>query len=567
MKISTLFRKISLLFEDAVLRQFVMGLFVRKWSAHSIRRQQLPPYLSNVFFQTKEPTIDQFKEFQRTQNLQSLQPLKLVLPGETIELNLNNIDDLLVRPFEDLETTLALHRFSWITALTDAKSAAWVNLIWRKWCEKFGNIDDQWAWHPYTTAERSINIINFSKRFGLPGEKDKTQAVLKKSGDEIFHRLEYFGEHNTGNHLMNNGRGLFLLGLELGIEQWADIGGKILIEEANRNISPSGILREGSSHYHLLVTHWYIECWLTALKNKRSETNRLKIIVSQLMQVAHDLHLPGGFPLIGDISPDSPPSFLINVMDDSLSERLNLLSNEDRLRVRSLITESADKSSTSLADGYWQRADFFDWSGLWHNSVNGWQTIPGHSHRDTGSFEIHWQDQPLFRDLGRRSYTPAGNQDIQAATHNSLLIDNLEPDVIDKPYYPDKFRNKIIGQTNTLKKLQNSVVLDHGAFSRLPKIDGWRRSWDFSEDQLVINDQIEGIGHHHCDRYLHTTLPVEKTPGGVKIGSFQIFCEGELEISPSSYWFSYGHGRPATSLKFSNNIELPWQSEIIVRKI
>ena len=52
---------------------------------------------------------------------------------------------------------------------------------------------------------------------GLPGPADDTLRVLAEHGRSILGSLEYFGEDATGNHLSNNGRGLYLLGLTLGI--------------------------------------------------------------------------------------------------------------------------------------------------------------------------------------------------------------------------------------------------------------------------------------------------------------------------------------------------------------
>ena len=72
-----------------------------------------------------------------------------------------------------------------------------------------------------------INILQFSGRFGIPEPKDQTINLLLQHGRKIYQNLEYYGEVHTGNHLANNGRGLYLGGLMLGITSWVDIGGKI----------------------------------------------------------------------------------------------------------------------------------------------------------------------------------------------------------------------------------------------------------------------------------------------------------------------------------------------------
>ena len=64
-------------------------------------------------------------------------------------------------------------------------------------------------------------------------------------------------------------RGLYRLGLDLGLDACADLGGLILVEEAGRIFLPSGVLREGSSHYHLLAARNYADAWLAARAHDR----------------------------------------------------------------------------------------------------------------------------------------------------------------------------------------------------------------------------------------------------------------------------------------------------------
>ena len=115
----------------------------------------------------------------------------------------------------------------------------------RSWVRRFGDDRDGWAWHPYTVAERLVNLIGFAQSSWFAGEQSETLTFLSHHGAAILSHLEYFGENNTGNHLANNGRGLFLGGLELGLDQWADVGGRILIEEGRRIFTSNGLLRGG----------------------------------------------------------------------------------------------------------------------------------------------------------------------------------------------------------------------------------------------------------------------------------------------------------------------------------
>ena len=93
----------------------------------------------------------------------------------------------------------------------------------------------------------------------------------------------------------------------LGLEWAAECGARILEEEAKRIFSSSGVLREGSSHYHLLIARNYADAWLAARRHGRPEAAVLRDITSRAPAVVPWLILPGGMPLIGDVSPDCPP--------------------------------------------------------------------------------------------------------------------------------------------------------------------------------------------------------------------------------------------------------------------
>ena len=134
---------------------------------------------------------------------------------------------------------------------------------------------------------------------------------MYQHGEYILNRLEYYGDGQTGNHLINNGRGLFLSGLFLDHEEWIEVGAEILVKEAQRAFGPSGILREGSSHYHLLVTKWFLECWLEALSRDRQEASLLEKTSSSALAAAKLLQLSGN-SLIG-MFPDCSPKSLFGL--------------------------------------------------------------------------------------------------------------------------------------------------------------------------------------------------------------------------------------------------------------
>ena len=249
----------------------------------------------------------------RSESVQRFSPVdgtvKIDLPGLTIDVSSDNPGALFDRDYPDLETLLAAHRFAWVPLAGPGVDIGWINTIWEAWIGRYNTDRNGWPWHAYTAAERAINIIDFADRFGLPGNREDTVQSLAGHAESIRNNLEYFGEHYTSNHLSNNGRGLLRIGVALGIEEYAEDGAKIMIAEAGRIFGRSGLLNEGSSHYHLLVTRNYIDAWLAADKAGIEHAPVLKDIAERAVAAVSGLCLPGGMPLIGDISPDAPPAY------------------------------------------------------------------------------------------------------------------------------------------------------------------------------------------------------------------------------------------------------------------
>ena len=360
--------------------------------------------------------------------------LSVRLPGATLEIEPGDEAALVARRFDDPETQLGLHRFAWVPLLKSGDDPRWVGAVWRQWCKRFATPDESWAWHPYTAAERAINLLTFARRNGLPGPAEDTLAVLAAHAPVIAARLEYFGEHHTSNHLFNNGRGLYLLGLALGLSQAAATGAALLLAEAERIFRPGGVLREGSSHYHLLLTRSLASVWLAA--QGRPEAAAFEAVLRRAVAVLPHFVLPGRFPLVGDVSPDCPPEHLFCLLPggDRRSGWLDLLTPDDRARLCAVLDRTA---VTPLAGNGWLRAGFGDWTGLWHADPEGWSPMPGHGHQDCGGFELHFEQEPVFIDPGRGSYALAGEAEetVTARAHNGLSVDDADPYPANKPYY------------------------------------------------------------------------------------------------------------------------------------
>jgi hypothetical protein len=491
-------------------------------------------------------------------------PLTLVLPGESITLTPENADTLFQRDYADTETLLAVHRFAWLPVSGHLVDSGWVDRLWRSWVTHHGNPDDSWAWHPYTAAERAINILDFARKFGFPGESQETRSVLAAHVNSIIGKLEYYGPHNTSNHLSNNGRGLYLIGLALGIERAVEIGARILLQEAERLFTPSGMLREGSSHYHLLLTRNYASAWLAAQRHGRPEANALEAITARALLAAQGLGLPGGLPLIGDISPDCPPDFLNCLLPDGdiASGWGGLLSDDERERLSDLKATSDEIPLEQLASDGWQFFPAGPWSSLWHVPREGWSPMPGHGHQDMGSFELHHGPTPIFIDPGRGAYGDEGDAAyfVSAKAHNGVIIDGADPYPPNKPYYSAEFRKAVAGCPR-VKREHDGIVVSYGGFERLRGVGDMERHTVFSDREITITDQVSGTGSHRVTRRLHTSLPVRLDGDSALIdgpdGFIRLTADGPIKIEKTKRWTAYGVSGPAAAIDITVTTILP----------
>ncbi len=538
--IKGLIRKFKQLQADPVLRAWLTGRAFGKWPSAPDFVPHQPPYLIKQLPLPSEAPSD-------SDDVKTCEA-NIALPGETITLTPDNAAALFDRTFSDIETELGAHRFAWLNAPVSAMNTDWISALWTTWVSKFGNDHTGWPWHPYTATERAINIINFAAHHGWPGDADQTRALLAVHALVIAGQLEYFGEHDTSNHLANNGRGLFIIGVTLGLPRATQMGLDILIHEAARIFTPSGILREGSSHYHALYARRYTECATLAHDHNIDGADALSKIATCSMNVLSRLCLPGGLPLIGDISPDISPNDLQAMIET---------------------TPATDALNT---DG-WLRVDQHDWHGLWHSAPDGWSQMPGHGHQDVGSFELHWKAERVIVDPGRGAYGEDGDAALyrSSGVHNGLTINGQDPYPPNKPYYTPAFRESVCGPAPSLSTTETGAQLQFDGYQRLGNIGTTTRQWAFDETTATIKDFIVGKGRANIRRQLVTPLAATITDDGVVLTgsdtSFRIHGAGHPTLQPITIWKAYGQGQPGTAIVFDDDAALPWRGDLMIEVI
>jgi len=577
--IGALVRKSRQVIKDPVLRKWLIGRMLGENPPTPAFQAHRPPYLAPSSGARPAPSSSHNRNDQRQSDPPITLPLlTLPLAGMDLPIEPTTVSGLFRKSFTDTETLLSLQRFAWLPLLEYKIDPAWVEALWAAWVAAHGTPDDGWAWHPYTAAERAINILDYGRTNGLPGDRGETAAILGRHAHVIADGLEYGGEHNTSNHLANNGRGLYRLGLALDSAMdlnWAaDMGRDILLNEAERVFLASGVLREGSSHYHLLYTQRYIDVYLAARAQGRPEANDFRAIAERALGVLPHLLMPGGFPLIGDISPDSPPSYLSGLLaHDAVGWAASL--GEDDLAHVGEMKESAQRSATDTLQGDgWLRHDHGPWSALWYVSPQGWPPMPGHAHQDCGSFELHFGTTRVIVDPGRGSYenNAGAAAYCSAEAHNLLTIDSAAPYPDNRPYYDDRFRTRTCSEAPRTEVTPGAVTLHMDGFSRLKSTGTVTRRWRFEDNRVVIADQVAGNHRARLDRHLHVCHPLSRDGAAVVVEAdgrrFKIAgSDTAPTITPTEIWRQYGKSHPGSRLSFTDTAGLPWSGELSIEAL
>ncbi len=552
-------RKFMHLVTDPTLRHWVLKIAFRQTRALQIDRSTIPDYAKGL---PATPNIPIVKFLPAPSGLPE-KPLNIRLPGLKLTILPHDVRGVFDLQVGDLETWLGLQRFAWLPTLTSEPDSRWVTLLYNEWLRAFGDKKKTWAWHPYTVAERAINLIDAAQALGVPSNPHDFTTEMHNHGRAIQARMEYFGPHYTGNHLANNGRGLYRIGIATGDGAMVAQGLKILLSEAKRLFPYGGMLREGSTHYQFIVARWYLDAWQTAKRLNRSETEAFATIAKDSITATRHLTLPGGLPLIGDISPDIAP----NLISGKSGFGGSWLARQDDSTLQ-LVHSALRKKPKDIDQSGWHRMNCGNWSALWFVSPEGWPPIPGHGHQDLGSAEIHWKDLALFIDPGRGWYgdSKKAQEDVLGRSHGLLTIDQLSPYPVNRPYYDNAFRKTIIGEPPAwYKTSMQSAVLQHSGFTRLSGVGVHKRTWIFDKSTMTIADSLDGHSCRLVSRRLITPYPTRKEGDDIIIcapGTKFSLTGAQFSVHAVERWTAYGEKTNAWAVDTSVKTTLPFNGSI-----
>lgn len=495
--------------------------------------------------------------------------------------------------FADIEETVALHRWGWLlrgltddaTRITRQEGLALMR-SWIRTCAPRG----LFAVDAYTTAERIANGGLFLLLTGGDVPAD-VAAAFRDMARQVAGHLEYYPSGFTGNHALNNARGLLFAGLLADQPAAVDLAAAIIRERLPRLETADGFMREGSSHYHFLFTRWVLEMHWLARRLGHPELEALisphaKRLVSRCWFFL--VRGPGAgtwtIPLIGDVSPDCPPEWLLSLPWASLAcavFRPEELPPPPRARGWGDLfgLEAGAQSSPAT------RTECFPASGLGRIDHEGWtlfaraETISGsleatHRHHDTASFVLYREGVPILVDPGRLDYTaePTGRYGRTAAAHNTVMVSGLGPSADGPTWLAGDYAGVRAGIRCKHDGSDAVVTIEHDGFRRLAGgAVRHVRVIRLNAARVTIDDHLAGSGERPIAMRFHFApgLELELAGGGTwRVGAPELSFVADERLKAQSvvrtdaragglYFPRYGEEVPTSTLESSGTVRLP----------
>ena len=419
--------------------------------------------------------------------------------------------------FDDSEVTISLHRWGWLLlGLTSGDGELTRDLglcLMRSWIKHCGS-NKEYSRDAYSVSERIVNGTIFLLHTGDKSIPLDLQDAFYNMGIEIAEHLEYYEGDRTGNHAFNNARGLFFSGVIGKCPEAIALAMEIILERFPRLITSDGFLREASSHYHFLFTRWVLEMyWLAGKFNLAYITSLLEPYANKLLKccwfflVRDDDTGEWTIPLVGDISPDFPPDWLLSIPWATLSLDLYKPGRLPKYMGKKgwggifKLNEGGDDQhiveSQYLPDSFWYKAVFgSSIIFLFAESFDG-ALRADHRHLDLGGFVFYSSGKQILIDCGRADYTNSsiGAYGKSAAAHNTLFINDLPPSSLAPSWFSRGYKGvkvcvEILATSNGV-----TVILRHNGFNRLFLNSIFHERWLILEsNSFKVEDKVFGNG-------------------------------------------------------------------------
>jgi hypothetical protein len=412
--------------------------------------------------------------------------------------------------FKDEEIINSMHRCYWFfydyNKLDKIVIADLNNLI-KAWIFENQYQYNDVAWHPYTSTER---VMSYCISFLLkePFSKLKDSIVNDNVIRSLFNNtiinnlksLEYYPSGISYNHVVNDLRGVLASAILLDDEKLKMETFKQLIFELNLILDDDGILREGSSHYHLIITRWILEMECFLCESGEIELVSILKTYTTKMLKGVNFFISGlsinSMPLFGDISPDLDPEWILRYFKELLNTHSGSKTYATMLKSRIDIGQRISNESDTLSLSNYTRISKGDWIVFIKHQFSRGEFFPNHSHDDNFNIIVYFKGERLIIDPGRDSYLlpPTKNVFCSSESHNIRVINGISLDMPESlkyyfpyVYYKSEFKKEMISDTELKFKISTNSV--RRALN--DNDSNFNREVIVNDESITINDYIE----------------------------------------------------------------------------
>ena len=523
--------------------------------------------------------------------------------------------------FDDKEDVFSLHRFGWLLPIlsTGATINEFRSLreIIVSWIDSNPYKENGAGWDSYSVSERIVNWLFFlSALQSLPiekGDPSSSQIIqsLLKHIQTLLNGLE-FRASSTNNHVINNGRALYLSGVFLKCNEALETGREILKLTSRDMFTESGFLREGSSHYQILLARTFLEVLLCAeMIDDKVLKDGLLDFTKRVASCAQFFLRETPFPLFGDVSPDFPPDFHLGLPEVT---RL-LLENEEASSAHTeagwhiILTygsnsehsvddstnndSSNEKQVVAYPDAGYYRITNRSYSIFIYANPLGYVPEWSHGHSDMGGFVMYWNRQPFLVDCGRPDFrnTAKGRYGRSVRSHNGISVEGYEPCVTHGLNGFGQLMVKEYIEPPPVVKLEEragsvKIQIEYYGFKRVSKDLKINRTFYCEPNGLTIEDEITGKGIHQIETFFHLHPEVNlitNDKGAIRFSlkgdeklkmisksnhstCFQTFRGQEVPFIAGWYFPSYGQHIPTNTIICLQKAALPVRNRYIFEK-
>lgn len=436
-----------------------------------------------------------------------------------------------------------------------------------------------WLWSYYLLGDSARQ---------RPGFREQFLRSIFVHGRAIERYLSTYFSPNT--HLLGEAVALFFIGVlcpELpSAERWKNLGWKITLQEAQRQVRRDGLHFEQSLYYHVYAIDFFVHARVLASRNGLAVPGEYDATIERMLNALAVVGRTGNVPRIGDDDGGrlfdglrNRPEHMLDPLATGavLYRRGDFKALAGRLREETLWLlrpESASAFDQLGEQAPTSDSTSFPESGLYVMNAADSQIVidagplgagsGGHGHADALSICVSDKSGPVLIDSGAFEYVGDGHERDQyrsTAAHNTLTIDGVSQP---EPRGPFAWSHR---PNSKAEKWINGERFDlfigsHDAYSPIT-----HRRFVFcrKSDFWFVRDLVEGAGEHKIDAYWHLApefsaaegARFSRSGGGVLDVIRPEGTSWTQKVENGSWSPAYGEAQPAPVLHFSTVASLP----------